>query len=184
MTIRTGANAPASVTRQPSSSSAGLRAELAATGALLTEGMRATGVGPTALAEAVGIPRNHVYQLQRGDRPLYVAHVMRLPEPLREWMMIGLLRRLGKVVGERVPAEAKPVLDLLGELGQVALEGVLLAKELRHSGHLPASAAAALRGIARRAVRIGASLEKVADDVERERVLPLEDTDETGDDAG
>ncbi len=149
--------------------------EVREVGELLAEGMRVLRIGPSAIARATGMPRPHVYQITRGHRPLQVRHLLALPEELRDFMLRGLLRRVGRTLADRLPADVRGLRDAATDASAAALELTELLRRLRGKSYATADLAEPVIQIGERLVQAGASIVEWGRRLQRERVVGLDD---------
>lgn len=142
---------------------------------VLSRAMTATGHGPTTIGRALNIPRQHVQQMRRGARPLRLRHLDRLPEETRDYMLRELLGRWGRALANRLPPTAAGLRSALAELAGAGADAARLLSDLWDEKRLTAEGATHVRSIGEKAIRAGASLVEWAEQVERERVVSIEE---------
>ena len=171
--MRNGACSMVAVSNNPFSDE---QEECRAIGAVLRESMIRHGIGITEVAAALGIRRQHLYQIQRGDRRLYAEHVPKLPEPVRDDVMRELLERWGKTLADKIPGDTRGLRDAAQDLVIVSGELVGIVRKLAGRRHVTAGEVArSVEDIGLRVQKIGASLIQWSRTLQRERVVGLED---------
>lgn len=139
--------------------------------AMLDEGMRLHGVGVTQIARAIGVSRQLANQYRQGTRPLQARHVLALPEPLRGWLLNRMAKELGLIVGDRLEASPRGVRGIAEDLSGAVYE-LLRASKGRAITRAQSSV---LRRIGTRFIRAGAGLQNLADEVDKEGVVGVEE---------